>query len=162
MLVKKGSKWSKKSKNVSHTENDNMQFLDNSVYNLLTMLDSDLQCTLKGRSRDSPLNNSKLKPWNMTYFVCTERKVVAGTSCLSQQRCKARLEEISSILAAERIFLDIETHNSLKSLSWKDASNEHNYETLRPIVVEILESKDSNADENGPILKQKFSSSKIF
>ena len=54
-----------------------------------------------------------------------------------------------------------ETHDSLKFLSWKDASNEPNYEILRPMVIEILESKDNNADENGPILKQKFNNSKI-
>ena len=49
-----------------------------------------------------------------------------------------------------------ETHDSLKFLSWKDASNEPNYKILRPMVVEILESKDNNADENGSVLKQKF------
>ena len=98
----------------------------------------------------------------MTYFVCTERSVVSGTSCLSQQRCKARLDEISSILAPKPILIAIETHDSLNSFSWKDASNEPNYEILRPIVVEILESKDNNADEDVPFLKQKFSRSKIF
>ena len=152
----------KKSKNVGHTETDNMQLLDNLVYNLVTTIASDLQCTLKGRPRDFPLNKNDLKTLNMTYFVCTERNVVTGASCLSQLRCKARLEEISSILAPKRIFFAIETHGSLKSLSWHDASNEPNYEILRLIVVDIWESKDNNTDENGTVLKQKFSCSKMF
>ena len=50
------------------------------------------------------------------------------------------------------------THDSLKFSSWNDALNEPNYKILRPMVVEILESKDNNADENGPILNQKFNS----
>ena len=107
----------KKSENASLTETDSMQLLDNLVYNLVTTLASDLQCSLKGRPRDSPLNKNNLKKLNMTYFVCTERSVVTGTSCLSQQRCKARLDEISSILAPKPIFIAIETHDSLKSFS---------------------------------------------
>ena len=63
--------------------------------------------------------------------------------------------------SATHILSRSETHDSLKFLSWKDASNEPNYEILRPMVVEILESKDNNADENGPILNQKFNNSKI-
>ena len=132
------------------------------MYNLVTTLASDFQFTLKGQPRDSPLNKNDLKKLNMMYFVCTERSVVTGTSCLSQQRCKARLDEISSILAPKPIFIAIETHDSLKSFSWKDTSNEQSYKILRLIVVEILESKDNNADENVPFLKQKFSRSKIF
>ena len=107
----------KKSENVSLTETDSMQLLDNLVYNLVTTLASDFQFTLKGQPRDSPLNKNDLKKLNMMYFVCTERSVVTGTSCLSQQRCKARLDEISSILAPKPIFIAIETHDSLKSLS---------------------------------------------
>ena len=52
-------------------------------------------------------------------------------------------------------------HDSLKFLSWKDASNEPNYEILRPMVIEILESEHNNADKNGPILNQKFNNSKL-
>ena len=66
--------------------------------------------------------------------------------------CNARLRQISIIFTPNRIFNAIETHDSLKFLSWKDASNELNYEILRPMVIEILELKDNNADEDGPIL----------
>ena len=72
--------------------------------------------------------------------------------------CKARLGEIYTILGAKHIFNAIETHDSLKFSSWKDALNESNYKFLRPVVIELLESKDTNADENGPILNQKFNS----
>ena len=68
--------------------------------------------------------------------------------------CKARLGEIYIILRPKRIFNAIETHDSLKFLSWKYASNEPNYKILRPMIFEILESKDNYADEAGPILKQ--------
>ena len=78
----------KKSENASFTETDSMQLLDNLVYNLVTALASDLQCTLKGRPTNSPLNNNDLKTLNMTYYVCTERNVVTGTSCISGQGCK--------------------------------------------------------------------------
>ena len=61
--------------------------------------------------------------------------------------------------SATHILSRSETHDSLKFSSWKDASNEPNHEILRPVVVEILESKDNNADENGSVLKQKFNNS---
>ena len=70
--------------------------------------------------------------------------------------CKARLVQIYAILIPKRIFDGIEAHDSLKFLAWKDASIEPNHEILRPMVIEILESKDNNADKTGPILNQKF------
>ena len=63
--------------------------------------------------------------------------------------------------SATHILSRSETHDSLKFSSWKDNSNEPNYEILRPVVIEILDSKDNNAHENGPILKQKLNNSKI-
>ena len=75
--------------------------------------------------------------------------------------CKARLGKIYTILGAKHIFNAIETHDSLKFSSWKDALNESNYKFLRPVVIELLESKDNIVHENGPILKQKLNESKI-
>ena len=46
--------------------------------------------------------------------------------------------EIYIIFIPNRIFNAIETHDRFKFLSWKDASNESNYEILRPMVIEIF------------------------
>ena len=59
------------------------------------------------------------------------------------------------------VYWAISANDSLKSLYRKEASKELNCEILRLMVIEILESKDNNADENGPVLKQKINKSMI-
>ena len=99
---------------------------------------------------------------------CTGTNEVSGTSqfsLLSLPRAiygagQATLKDFY-FLGPTHILSRSETHDSLNFSPWKDTSNERNYEILRPMVIEILESKDSNADENGPILNQKFTNSKL-
>ena len=60
------------------------------------------------------------------------------------------------ILSRKRIFNATESGDSSKFSSWKDGSKESNHEILRPMVAEIMELKDDNADGIGQILTLKF------
>ena len=63
---------------------------------------------------------------------------------------------ISTILGPNRIFDGTESCDSSKFSSRKDESKETNHEILRPMVAEIMELKDDNADGIGLILTVKF------
>ena len=70
--------------------------------------------------------------------------------------------DLKTDLTPKKIFNALETHDSLRFLTWKDASNEPIYETFRLIVVEILDSKDNIADEHGSIVKQNYISPRFL
>ena len=66
------------------------------------------------------------------------------------------MERIWAILGPNRIFNATESGDSSKFSSCKDGSKEPNHEIVRPMVAEIMELKDDNADGIGPILTLKF------
>ena len=59
-------------------------------------------------------------------------------------------------MSPKRIFDVAESGDSSKFSSCKDGSKEPNHEIVRPMVAEIMELKDDNADGIGPILIFKF------
>ena len=69
---------------------------------------------------------------------------------------KASLGEIYEILGRKRIFDATESGDSSKFSFGKDGSIESNHEIVRPMVAEIMELKDDNADGIGPFLTLKF------